>query len=58
MKVYEVYKVVNGRLVPYERIKSKTRDGVRTYLTENKHRGTFYWATNSEWKKVSGAVNI
>lgn len=58
MKTFDVYIVNGGRLVPYMRVKAKNKDGVRVYLAENRHHGTFYWATSTDWKKVGAGVNL
>jgi hypothetical protein len=39
-------------------LKAKNHDAVRRFIIDNNHRGSFYFASNKDWKKIEGALNV
>lgn len=58
MKEFIIYQCKNNRLIYFTTLKAKNHDAVRRFIIDNSHRGSFYFASNKDWKKVEGALNV
>lgn len=58
MKEFIIYECKNNRLNYFMTLKAKNHDAVRRFIIDNRHRGAFYFASNKDWKKIQGAVNV